>query len=182
MKYPYKEFFRGVYENMNNLITKDDVVVEVGCRDDRCVISNRMFNCKKFIGIDKDDKRVLSGMEFIIMDAVTEELPKCDIMITTALIQHYPKEDLHKIMKNLSINTRKYLMLTCPNREVQPKVYGDHKYHPTIGEIVGELSKIGFKREVVYYHRDYINKEFKPTGEFIMVEKGAFTIVARRRV
>ena len=103
-----------------------------------------MFKCKNFIGVDKNPSRKLSNMKFKTLDALKDELPKCDVIITTALIQHYPKEMTLKILENMAKNTKSLIMIMCPNGKVQRKLYGDHKYHPLLEDME--------KREIPQLH------------------------------
>jgi len=182
----YQKLFEDTYSHMLPYITPDDVVVEIGIRNDRGVISSRMFKCKEFIGVDARPERVQMGAvgdidQLVVADALKDILPECDVMITTALIHHHPKEILEDALKHLGKYTRKYLIISGPNGDVQTSLYGDHQYHLRKEDIEEIAYKAGFTVEKVLYSDDSAPPVhfFGPEIALSWVKDGQITLVLK---
>jgi len=152
----YNELFIDIYKGMLPYIKKEDVVVELGCRDDRGVLSSNMFNCKEFICIDSREDRVMLAKRhskpdtsFLVLDALRDELPVCDVLITTALIHHYPLDNLKSTLQHFAKSTKRNIIISGPNAESQTQLYGDHRYHILPHDIELAVTDINFKIESI---------------------------------
>ena len=198
MSTDYQKLFEDTYSQMLPYISPEDVVVEIGVRDDRGVISSTMFNCKEFIGVDARPERVQmasatskvctqcssppKGISYILGDALKDDLPLCDVMITTALIHHHPKETLRHALTHLGKFTKKYLIISGPNGAVQTSVYGDHQYHLSKADIEEVAPLVGFKVKEIMYCDDSAPPVsfFGPEVALSWVKDGQITIVLEK--
>jgi len=120
----YADYLRLVYGKMKEYIEPGDTVMEICTRHDRGIIGKEVLPHSQYIMIDKNPKR-----PGLTLDAINDELPECDVLISTAILHHTAPEDLLELFQNLRLHTRKYIMLSGPDVRVLPELFGDHLYH-----------------------------------------------------
>ena len=113
--------------------------------------------------------------EFFVLDCLKDEIPECDVLITTCLFYHYLKGMIPILLEKLSKNVHKKIILLAPNGAVQKELYGDHAYHPIPDEILLEAEKQGLVFEEHYWMKDRIPS----TGEWN--DKGVFILVLSKK-
>lgn len=155
----YVRYLDYVYGLMEQHVEDDDVVVEVCTREDRGIFSQEIIPHKEYILVDRNPAR--PGHD---IDALTGVLPKCDVLLSTAILHHTPPGDIARLLENLCKNTRRLVMLSGPNVEVMPELLGDHKYHIDVGEIIEMVKSFGFK-----YWRIERTGLSKPYSEVLLV-------------
>lgn len=136
----YGEYLRLVYGKMKNFVRASDVIIEVCTRHDRGIIGREVLPHSKYIMVDKNPNR--PGLTF---DVIDEELPPCDVLISTAILHHTKPEYLAVLFWALAQNTEKYILLSGPNVEVLPELFGDHLYHINIEEMISIAKTVGWK-------------------------------------
>ncbi len=120
----YGEYLERIYTRMAKHTYSDDVVMEICTRHDRGVLSPKIIPHSRFYLIDKDPER--PGMS---LNAITDALPSCDVLISTAILHHTAPCDIPALFRNLGKNTRRIMIFTGPDVAFTPELYGDHLYH-----------------------------------------------------
>jgi hypothetical protein len=120
----YSEYLRFVYKKMARHVKPSDVVMEICTRHDRGVLGKEALPHKQYIMVDRNSSRL--GLN---LDAVRDELPPCDVVISTAILHHTRPEDIEALFCNLAKNTRSIIILSGPNVDILPELFGDHLYH-----------------------------------------------------
>lgn len=136
----YAQYLQYVYNRMAQHTTAEDEVFEVCTRHDRGVLSKAIIPHARFLGIDKDPRR--PGLN---LDVMKNELPYCDVLLSTAILHHTPRKNLPELISRLAKNTRRLLMFSGPHAAVMPELFGDHEYHIDVGEIMGMAEVVGFQ-------------------------------------
>jgi len=126
----YANYLEFVYRKMAAHTTHDDSVMEVCTRHDRGVISPVVIPFRKFLLVDRDPTR-----PGFTLDAITDELPECDVLLSTALLHHTPPKQLPALFRNLAKSVNRTLMFSGPSVEMMPDLIGDHEYHIDIPDI-----------------------------------------------
>jgi len=137
----YADYLRLVYGKMKEYIEPSDTVMEICTRHDRGIIGEKVLPHSQYIMVDKNPKR-----PGLTLDAMNDELPDCDVLISTAILHHTAPENLLQLFRNLAENTRKYILLSGPNVEVLPELFGDHLYHIDVDEMIDIAHKVGWNR------------------------------------
>ena len=127
----YGEYLRLVYSKMKKYVGEDDTVMEICTRHDRGIIGQEVIPHSTYIMVDKNPNR-----PGYTLDAIKDELPSCEVLISTAILHHTAPEDLVELFRNLGKNTERHIMLSGPNVEVLPELFGDHLYHIEVEEMV----------------------------------------------
>ena len=133
------DYLRLVYGMMAKYVRPEDKVAEICTRHDRGTISPKIIPHAIWTNVDKDKRR--PGLS---LDAVHRELPRCDVLLSTAILHHTPPGSIPKLIANLCKRTNRLLMLSGPNADVVPDLIGDHRYHIVPGEIVDLARKNKF--------------------------------------
>ncbi len=120
----YGEYLEYVYTRMARHVDPRNTVMEICTRHDRGVLSSKIIPHSHFYLIDKDPKRPGKNL-----NAIIDELPFCDILISTAILHHTSPCDIPALFRNLGKNTKGMMLFTGPNIETVPELYGDHLYH-----------------------------------------------------
>jgi hypothetical protein len=129
-----------VYEKMSRFTTERDEVIEVCTRHDRGIISPGIIPHAKWTNIDRCDYR--PGLNLTVG---VDELPECDVLLSTAILHHTHRNDLPKVMAALCGSARRIVMLSGPNAAEMPELFGDHMYHIDGAEITGLAQDNGFR-------------------------------------
>lgn len=127
----YGEYLRLVYSKMKKYVGKDSIVMEICTRHDRGIIGREVIPHNTYIMVDKNPSRPGHTL-----DAIKDELPSCEVLISTAILHHTAQEDLVELFRNLGKHTKRHIMLSGPNVEVLPELFGDHLYHIEVEEMV----------------------------------------------
>ena len=98
--------------------------MEIGVRHDRGILGRKIIPHSEYIMVDKNPRR-----PGLIIDAVTELLPRCDVAISTAVFHHTPPEDIETLFVNLTKHTKRAIIISGPADDMGVPLYGDHKYH-----------------------------------------------------
>jgi len=120
----YGKYLRLVYNKMKEYVSPSDIVMEICTRHDRGIIGREILPHSTYIMVDKNPDRPGHTL-----DAIKDELPSCDVLVSTAILHHTAPENLLELFRNLRLNTRKYIMLSGPDVRVLPELFGDHLYH-----------------------------------------------------
>ena len=160
----FEEFFTENYSKMKQFTHPSYSLLEVGCRDDRGVLSSRILDFSHMTILDKDRDRVLlaqqaigknsQSINFVVADifnvADYSSLANgFDIVMTTALVHHTPIEGVKKLMRIFKKLAKKRIIISGPNAKVQTELYGDHRYHLNREELRDISGEVGLK-EVGY--------------------------------
>jgi hypothetical protein len=163
---PDAESFKRGYEFIKYFVRSSDVVVDAACRDN--IGSKVLVNeCKTMYCVDRDEFRLKKAMSeefkeknnivYEHKDSLREELPECDVLVTSSLFHHYPKELLTSIFGKLCKNVKRDVMIFAPNGKYYPKIFfderghGDHVYHPFISDLEYSAISHGFIPLAVYH-------------------------------
>jgi 2-polyprenyl-3-methyl-5-hydroxy-6-metoxy-1,4-benzoquinol methylase len=170
----YKEFFETHYSLIRPFIKEADSLLEIGCRDDRGALSAGILSYSSMTILDKDEERVklakkkiiwdASGatdikknkINFIVSDIFSKEIinaGRFDVVMTTALLHHTPKENTHQLLEVLGGLSNKRVIVSGPNKRKQPTLYGDHQYHLDRKELKETAARVGLT-EVAYLEHD----------------------------
>lgn len=115
------------------------IIVEVCVRHDRGFLGKQILPHNEYIMVDKNPKR--QGLN---IDVLKEDVPKCDVLISTAILHHIPESQHHLLFKNFSKNVGKYLMFSGPN-EKRLDLFGDHVYHINEERLIKMASEYNWK-------------------------------------
>lgn len=127
----YGEYLRYLYKRFSGYIEDSDVVMEVCTRHDRGILGREIIPHSSYIMVDRSPSR-----PGLTLDVLKDELPGCDVLISTAILHHTNPDNLRKLFINLGKNTRKRIILSGPNVKVLPELFGDHLYHIDVDEII----------------------------------------------
>ncbi len=120
----YQKYLKSIYRLVAGYTSKTDVVMEIGVRHDRGILGRKIIPHSEYIMVDKNPRR-----PGLIIDAVTELLPRCDVAISTAVFHHTPPEDIETLFVNLTKHTKRAIIISGPADDMGVPLYGDHKYH-----------------------------------------------------
>jgi len=79
----------------------------------------------------------------INLDAVKDELPKSDVIISTAILHHTEPKKLLPLFENMARSASKAIVLVGPSTDSGP-LFGDHKYHIDVSEMKDIAEKCGW--------------------------------------
>jgi hypothetical protein len=136
----YGKYLLLLYAKMAKYTLTTDTVMEICTRHDRGFISQEVIPHSYYILTDKNPNR-----PGYTLDAIKDELPSCDVLLSTAILHHTSPKNLVDLFRNLSKNTSRHIMLSGPNKEVLPELFGDHLYHINVEEMVRIGSVLGWK-------------------------------------
>lgn len=136
----YADYLVKLYGMMREFVTPDDTVLEICTRHDRGVLGQANLPHAHYVMVDRDPRR--PGLN---LDAVTDELPACDVTISTAILHHTEPEKIETLFSNLAKNTRRCIILTGPSAKVTPELIGDHRYHLVPAELAGIAKRAGWE-------------------------------------
>jgi len=128
-----------VYPKMAKHTRSSDHVMEICTRHDRGVISLSIVPHAEWTNIDRDGCR-----PGLTLDVLEDEIPRCDVVISTAILHHTEKALLPDLMRVLCESASRAVILSGPNAEYVPNLIGDHEYHIDGGEICGLAHDNGF--------------------------------------
>jgi len=131
---------------MKTWISPTDTVIEICTRHDRGIIGQEVIPHNTYIMVDKNPSR-----PGLTLDVLKDELPECDVLISTAILHHTAPENLLQLFHNLGKNTRKYILLSGPNVEVLPELFGDHLYHIDVDQMIEIAYKARWRCSSVSY-------------------------------
>jgi len=134
----YGEYLQQVYKRMADFIDGGRVM-EICTRHDRGVLSPPLIPHSKFILVDATRNR-----PGLTLDAVSDELPECDVVISTAILHHTPETWIPALLRNLARTGASKMIFTGPSAEIEPEVYGDHRYHLEIEGLTKHAESCGF--------------------------------------
>jgi SAM-dependent methyltransferase len=126
----YAGYLVEVYKGCKPLVDTSDVVMEVCVRHDRGVLGRQIIDCRDYIFVDRDEAR--PGLN---LDAVKDELPECDVLISTAILHHTEPKYLSALFANMARATRRRMILVGPSADNGGPLFGDHKYHINVEEM-----------------------------------------------
>ena len=163
MKPDYQKLFGDTYTVMGKYIQPLDEIMELGCRDDRAVISSRLLAFSKMVVVDRQPKRIQMArsrisnpnVEYLCGDFFSMELPVVDVVLTTALIHHHSLDQLRTILSKMAASAKRYVMISGPNAAIQTKLYGDHQYHIAAEDVEEACKDCGLKLTEVATHPDH---------------------------
>lgn len=135
----YTDYLCMVYNKMSRYIAPSDTVMEICTRHDRGILGKQLLPHNTYIMVDRDPKRPGHTL-----DALKDELPGCDILLSTALLHHTSPENLVELFKNLEKNTRKKILINGPNVAVLPDLFGDHLYHINTDQMESVAKEAGW--------------------------------------
>ena len=103
---PFVKFINKFLEDHNDIHT----VVDIGCGDWQIGKHFDLAN-RKYIGCDVSDyiikktkaKFASANREFLHLDAISDELPKGDLVICKDVMQHLCNRDIHCLLSKISI-------------------------------------------------------------------------------
>lgn len=133
----YADYLRIIYNEAKEF--SFGTVVEVCVRHDRGFIGKEILPHDDYIMIDKNPKR--PGLN---IDVLKEDIPKCDILISTAILHHIPESQHHLLFKNFTKNVGKYLIFSGPNKK-RLDLFGDHLYHINEDRLISIATKYNWK-------------------------------------
>ena len=133
----YAGYLVHIYQSVRELVSRSDVVVEICTRHDRGVIGRQIIRCAEYLFVDRDKTRAP-----INLDAINDELPKCDVIISTAILHHTEPKDLSALFANMARAAGKYIILSGPTDDTP--IFGDHKYHINVDEMRGIAESHGW--------------------------------------
>lgn len=137
----FEDFFLKNYAEMKQFTSPSNSLLELGARDDRGVLSSRILEFSTMAILDRDINRInLSRknieendkINFIVRDVFDKNITnigKFDIVMTTALVHHTPREDMLRLFEIFKELSNKRIIVSGPNRRKQTTLYGDHRYH-----------------------------------------------------
>ncbi len=124
----HARYLQGVYRKMLPFIGAYDHVIEV-CGSDPQGSGGRLDR-GYFIGqlrpdarLDVVDKNPSRGN--LTMDLVFDDLPHCDVAITTGLFHHHEQIWASRLMTAMSLNTRNFVII-CGPADDRIDLFGDH--------------------------------------------------------
>ncbi len=138
----YEKYLRTIYDLAKFYTASDssDVIMEICTRHDRGILGREIIPHKQYIMVDKALNRI--GLN---LDAVTDELPACDVTISTAVFHHTAPKDIQKLFNNIAKNTKRTIIITGPANDTGVVLYGDHLYHLDIEELGGFAYAAGWE-------------------------------------
>lgn len=131
----YGEYLVTVYRRMAEYVPPDAVVLEIGARHDRGVLSRPIIPHAEFYAIDRDPER--GDVTLDVLEAPVE----ADVILSTCVLHHTPEEDVPRLLANLRAPL---LMFSGPNIEVMPDLFGDHAWHIEVAKLTGWLADLGY--------------------------------------
>ena len=156
----YRKYLKTVYQLFSYHVSCSDTVMEICTRHDRGILSQRIIPHGKYILVDKSPNRI--GLS---LDAVKDELPTCDVVISTAIFHHTASRNIEKLFNNLAKNTKRAIMISGPADDTGVPLYGDHLYHLNRGEIVSIARRNGWDVE----HEERIGLKHCVPYEYLFV-------------
>jgi len=125
-----------VYRRMSLHVPPQADVIEVGVRpEDRGVVSRRIIPHRSFRTVDRDSRR-----GEIVKDVLRESV-SADVIISTCVLHHTPEDLVPKLLANLHAPV---LLLSGPNANVLPKLFGDHQWHIEREKLVDWLNALDY--------------------------------------
>ncbi len=142
----YQKYLQTLYYLASNYIHPTDVVMEVCTRHDRGVLGEKIIPHKEYIFVDKADNR--PGLS---LDVLVDDLPSCDVVVSTAIFHHTAPENLGRLFNNLVRNTKYKIIISGPADDMGVELYGDHLYHLNPKEL-SDIANLA-KWELAYMRR-----------------------------
>ena len=139
----YAEYLVHIYSKMRDHVRPTDTVLEVCTRHDRGVLGELILPHERYVMVDRDPDR-----PGLVLDAVADELPASDVTVSTAILHHTAPGDVERLFANLARRTRRTIILTGPNVEVIPELFGDHRYHLDQRHLAAVAQSAGWRVEV----------------------------------
>lgn len=134
---PMEQFWRylhRVYDRMALEVDPDALVLEVGTRIFRGIVTPRRIACRYFIALDRDESR--PGLTVDVL----ERPVYADVILSTCLLHHTPEADVPRALKNLRAPL---LMFSGPTADTHAP-YGDHQWHLEPAKLQGWLGDLGY--------------------------------------
>ena len=161
----FSRFFIENYSAIKPFIAPTESLLEIGCRDDRGVLSSKMLDFSAMTILDKDlsrinlAKRSVTRMKvsFITADIFSTDIDSIgtfDVVMTTALVHHTPKENMVRLLKIFKRLCNKRIIISGPNKRKQTRLYGDHLYHLDRYELREMAASIGLVETEYLEHDD----------------------------
>jgi len=121
----FEKYLENIYDLAKFYIASDssDSIMEICTRHDRGILGRRFLPHSTYIMVDRAPNRI-----GISLDAVEDELPSCDVVISTAIFHHTSPKDIAKLFINIAKNTRKTIIISGPADDTGVPLYGNHFY------------------------------------------------------
>ena len=105
-----------------------------------------------------DESRGLNHPFVYALDATRDEMPECDVLISTALLHHTPSLMIPTLFENLSKSVDRCMLFTGPSHYVLPELMGDHEYHLKPEDLACWARGAGF--ELMHIERIGLSRPF----------------------
>lgn len=157
---------------MKPFVGEEDTLLEIGCRDDRGVLSAQILDFSRMTILDMTPSRVsltkntsqqLNSPEknqkinFIVADIFGEDIDSIgsyDVVMTTALVHHTSREKIPSLFSIFKKLANKRIIVSGPNKRKQTKLYGDHRYHLDRDDLKKVAGDIGLVETAYLEHDD----------------------------
>ena len=142
----FEKYLKSIYYRAQAYISPKGTVMEICTRHDRGILGRRILPHSTYIMVDKAENRVGHSL-----DAVEDNLPSCDVVISTAIFHHTAPENIEKLFNNIAKNTRKRIIISGPADDRGVPLYGDHLYHLNKEELINIAQRAEWDVDCAYH-------------------------------